>query len=86
MRPLARELAHTLWDEGVLIDNIWFSVVNGTDYVCMRALCSDEDDGIVECCAIWGYDFDLISDPFAQQWELVEVELMEPLPGLVSND
>jgi hypothetical protein len=81
-RDLASELVKVLWDEGVIVDYIWF-MASSYPKVTMHAIVVDNDDEAAECIAVWEYDKSQQSIPEALPWELVSVDIGDLPPGLV---
>ena len=82
MHTLGRQFVRVLYEENILIDKIWFSVVHGAEYVEMRAMVYEDENDNLEATARWERDKAKVSLPLDMPWELVDVKV-EPIAGLV---
>lgn len=83
MWDMAKQFVQVLYDDNVLIDKIWSSIVHGATYVEMRALVFENDNDSLEAVARWERDKAKVSDPLSVQWNLMDVKIDHPVRGLV---
>jgi len=80
---MAEQLVRVLYDDNMLVDKIWSSIVHDATYVEMRALVFENDNDNLEAVARWERDKIKVSDPLQLQWDLVDVTIDKPIAGLV---